>query len=397
MSDTRKSSLFALEVRRHRGLRSLTEVADRSRHPDLASRVQSIDVFTLRRLEEGRLEPDLAMLTTLSVVLRVPVQEFLDAIVQDRMLSRAELTGLPDSTQDVSRSYQRALRDEAWLLAVALAARGEQLTESSEERLDWRANRAIALERAGACKTAIAILTDCVNDRELRPGRRHVLYRALADAYTSAGLLRSARDAVTQALTELPELVDAEEHCGLLLAHARLLLIEAEDACERGGRADRTEVEKALVSLEEARAVPGPLAGHWTVRIELLLAMVMKHLGDVEGAELRLRDVVETARRRGLVGLEVAGLLQLGRLHRQRGRGHEALAWLRKAEPFARRLDTPDEVFDVYYELFRTALEVGDAAQQHYFRECEQRLSLVQARSPSVLQFEEMIRRAAAS
>ena len=148
MRNTRKfrgSKRLGAEVRYLRGDRSLARIEQLSRSPAFQDLVTPITASTLSQIENGASLPSLDTLATLSLVYQVPIQRFLDMVLEERLVE--DIDGVPSSLDELKSEFKERLTKGLWAEALALAGEGERRAETPQDTVHWRANRATCMER----------------------------------------------------------------------------------------------------------------------------------------------------------------------------------------------------------------------------------------------------------
>jgi tetratricopeptide (TPR) repeat protein len=373
------------ELRRLRGGRSLQQIARLSRTPPLADRIKPVAAPTLSMIENGISMPTLDTLYSLSVMYRTSMQRLYNIVGLERVVAA---TDVPDTLEETKAAYRLAMAEARWFDAVSLALAGEsQVDQGSVEATTWRAARATCLPYVGLPHEGILLLLDCIEDERVTPAQRVQVLRNLAATHLLAGQPRAGLRAAREAVAALPDDLDPTRALEARLALALSLLAlqayrDSPDARQVG------EALQLIRSLEEpARDAGRPYA--------LTLAVYEAEARHLEGNDLyaakRFLELVTEAGAAGLPRLVFFAWLNLGRIRRRAGRLDSALEAFRQAEPLALEQRSPEDVFEVSFELYLASAGRDEAAALRYRRRCERYHPLVAARTPTVVAFERLL------
>ena len=384
----RGSKRLGAELRYLRGDRSLAKIEALSKSPAFSDLVTPVTASTLSQIENGASLPSLDTLATLSLIYQVPIQRFLDMVLEERLVEEVDI---PAALDEIKTAFKSALEQGRWAEALALAGEGEERAPTAEEAVHWRANRATCMERVGLRNSAILILMECCHSPDTAPRCRFQMFRTLADAMASAGHLTLAAEAAATALELAPADLDPKWKRGLLHTKASLNV----QASQESDPPDEKKVRKAIEFLDEARALLGEDEELDRLNLDLLAAVADGLLGDHEVAAKNLERAALEARQNDHRYVETVARANIGILHRRQEQWEEARLALLAAENIAVDEHYVNETFDIYFELYLVEEEENGGGGEYYLKRCQRFYPLVQARTRNVLKFESIMRQRA--
>lgn len=387
--DTGSLALGA-ELRRLRGNRTMSQIAELSRSKPFCDQIESVSAPTLCQIESGKTMPTLDTMHALATLYRVNPQTLYDLIVQGRIAERCD--DLPATEDGLKSAFTEALREREWDRALSLALTGENRAEAIEQQLTWRANRAVCIEKQGMRTEAIALLQECANDPQFPEAHLSATYTNLSRMYALAGLHREAEGAARHAVDFVSADAPPADMARLALARALPALVQAQS----GRGSHERSLREALHLLEKAAAELG--SEDETLRTALDVGRANCHwrLGNALLASTEFTriwgEVSESPG--GSAAPAVWAAIAMGGLSRERRRMAEARTWFQRAEDLATRLEMFDHAFEATHELLTIArkTQAAPALLERLERKCARLFSMVDSRSPSALAYARSLR-----
>lgn len=378
------SKLLGEELRRLRGARGLEDIVAMSKQSPLTSRIHPVSAPSLSQIERGITMPSTEVLYTLSVLYKVSPARLLHLVVEERL---AKAHDLPETRDETRYKLYAELTAGRWYEALALAIHGGRLAKSESDRVLWQANHAYALRYLGMRTDAAMMLLECASSPRLAPEHRYIAHLYAADVLAESGFVETALPHAERALAVLPADASPAMLARALRTRVHIVILVHDFELGRDEDALREALRDANRVLElEPDAPPST-----RLLIEHYQAKLTQHLGNTLVAA---RDYAILARRAVELACPLAEMfaeLSLGILRRKAGQFVEARRHLERAENRAVELEQFDQAFESYFELYLVAKSLTDGRASHCLKRCLRYWPLVQARTPKVLEFEDLL------
>ncbi len=372
------SKLLGEELRRMRGGRSLDDVVELGKSKLLEFGFKTVAKATLSEIENGRSLPSIESVFALSILYQVPTSRFLHILLEENLIDGQ---AVPASKEEMNAAYAKALHDRRWTEALAIAIHGIRTASEGWERLRWRMNRALAVDRIGMRWDAISELHACLESAALPKGSVYKVHRELSRMHAAAGQLQMAAVHLDAALgLAAKEDCPAIERCRLLQGRVALVLRRHDAGQFIGG--------DELGLAEEWVAEGLTLTDDTMVSERLGLvgsrAYLLRLRGDTRAARSQFKLVAAQAREAGLRQREAEALRNLADIARSDDPA-AARAYLQRAGELGVECNDIEIAFLSFFELY----ELAESREQagHFLRKCRRLYPLVQFSHPSVTKF----------
>lgn len=379
------SFLLGAELRRLRGSRKLSEIAELSKAAPFDRIASSLAEATLCEIENGKTMPSLATLHALSLVYKTSMSHLMSFVVEERLASKRE--GADVSMREAEQEFGSCLREGEWYSALAIAHEWEMRCTQPAQRLAWRGNRASCLSRIGLHDEAIAMLSGCIEAPGVDASQRFWFLRSLADCQIQAGYLGLASLLLKEVITLAENLTLSEEQRAWVLILRARSLLEAR-AADISGTDTTTREALRLLEVAEKSVPDGPSL----LRIQLLQADGHAQLGNSLLALSRAEQVLARARVSRHAQVEAAANLSLGCIVRTRSDADRAVSCFTDAASVARAGQYHDIEFMACLELFQLQREAHPGLATRNFNRCRELYPLLPERSVAMKKFEAIAR-----
>ncbi|MEM7249310.1 MAG: tetratricopeptide repeat protein [Acidobacteriota bacterium] len=382
-------NLLSRELVRLRGERSVEDVL--AVIEDAASRglCKPIDEDLLRHLEEGRVEPDLAIAGALAVGIGAKPAAILDTAFLQRLVSEYGPSGITDESQR-KPEWQAATDLGDLKRALVIATEGELRAEAESTAASWRLHRALTCNKLGLVATARDLALDCVESPHISDGAKPYHYRALADILAQGGHLDMAAITAKEALDRLPPSTKPALRRDIAISRVRILLFKARCAFRLGEQPDARHV------LEAERLTAGELHTANSARaltINTLRAVAFNMMGQEAQAIGLLTSVFESASKAPSPYFMGQAMLNLGIVHSQGERLDDARECLEQAAARFQEQSAHGDLFSALWETYLVEVASGnDEAAADVLMLCKGLYPRTQEMSPAVIEFEQLMR-----